>query len=181
MPPSTVQRSDSKTSSERAKEAWKGLEGKTSVMWDDFCDNLEDDDSPEWLRWFSLNVLRRLSIEAPVVVSFVLACTVMHFVVSPFLPHGSIFLGVDDFFSPFNPMHYLRQITHIFMHEDHDGWKAQHLRNNMTYVPVWSWKVSLLLVCVMLNVMSIWNEDLTFYLFVRISLLLLCRFIPFGL
>jgi membrane associated rhomboid family serine protease len=130
----TATKSTLKSSSERAKQAWDKLEGKTYAMWDDFCDNLEDDDSPEWLQWISLNILRRLSVEAPVVVAFVFACTFMHFVVSPFLPHGSIFLGVDDFFAPMNPMHYVRQISHIFMHEDHDGWKSQHLRNNMTHM-----------------------------------------------
>jgi len=96
-------------------------------LWDDFCDNLEASGN-EQVEWISKHFLRRLSIEAPVVVAFVFACTIMH-VISFVLPHGSIFLGVDDFFDYTNPMHYIRQFTHVFMH---DG--IPHLRNNMTHM-----------------------------------------------
>ena len=103
------------------------LSGRMYEAWDDFCDKLEGSEN-ETIQWLSKNLLRRLSVEAPVVVTFVFLCTLMH-LVSFVLPHGSIFLGVDDFFDPTNPMHYIRQITHIFMH---DG--LPHLRNNMTHM-----------------------------------------------
>ena len=103
------------------------LSGHMYEAWDDFCDRLEEMDN-EQVQWISKNFLRRLSVEAPVVVTFVFFCTVMH-LISFLLPHGSIFLGVDDFFDFTNPMHYIRQFTHIFMH---DGWA--HLRNNMTHM-----------------------------------------------
>jgi len=103
------------------------LSGSMYEAWDDFCDKLEASDN-ETLQWISLHFLRRLSVEAPVVVTFVFLCTLMH-LISFILPHGSIFLGVDDFFDATNPMHYIRQFTHIFMH---DG--LPHLRNNMTHM-----------------------------------------------
>ena len=103
------------------------LSGKMYEAWDEVCDKLEASDN-EQIQWISKNFLRRLSVEAPVVVVFVFLCSFMH-LISPLLPHGSIFLGVDDFFDPTSPMHYIRQFTHIFMH---DG--IPHLRNNMTHM-----------------------------------------------
>ena len=106
------------------------LSGRMYDAWDDFCDKLEEGETPESSTkcWISQKILRRLSVEAPVVVTFVFLCSFMH-AISFALPGGSIFLGVDDFFEPTNPMHYLRQMTHIFMH---DG--IPHLRNNMTHM-----------------------------------------------
>lgn len=118
------------TAGNKLDDSLDRLSGRMYEAWDDFCDNLEEADKNETIQWISKNVLRRLSVEAPVVVTFVFFCTLMHLIsLTGILPHGSIFLGVDDFFEPTNPMHYIRQFTHIFMH---DGW--QHLRNNMTHM-----------------------------------------------
>ena len=84
--------------------------------WDDVCDAIESIDI-DGVQWFSKNFLRRLSIEAPVVVGFVFACCFLHLLNMTIMPGISMWFGVDDFFHITNPVHYMRQFTHIFAHD----------------------------------------------------------------
>jgi len=96
--------------------------------WENLCDSIEKTDN-ETIRWISQHFLRRLSIEAPVVVGFVFLCVVLHLLNMTILPGVSKFLGIDDYFTLWSPMQYVRMITHIF---GHDG--IPHLRGNMTNI-----------------------------------------------
>mmetsp|Transcript_14262 Transcript_14262/g.20878 ORF Transcript_14262/g.20878 Transcript_14262/m.20878 type:complete len:272 (+) Transcript_14262:118-933(+) len=98
-----------------------------SEAWDDVCDKLEDDDG--LLKWLSENLLRRLTIEAPVVVGFCILCVSLHILNITVLPGVSKFFGVDDYVSLKNPMQYIRLFSHIL---GHDG--LEHLRGNMTHI-----------------------------------------------
>jgi membrane associated rhomboid family serine protease len=96
--------------------------------WDDFLDKLEKSEN-ENIVWFSKNGLRRVSVEAPVVVGFVFLCVCLHILNMTIMPGISFFLAIDDFVSLTNPMQYVRIFTHIF---GHDG--MSHLRGNMTHL-----------------------------------------------
>jgi membrane associated rhomboid family serine protease len=96
--------------------------------WDSMCDKLEESDNPHVVS-FSRNFLRRLSVEAPVVVGFVSMCVLLHLLNITILPGISFFFGVDDFFSFTNPLQYIRLLTHIF---GHDG--MAHLRGNISHL-----------------------------------------------
>lgn len=100
-----------------------------SEVWDDFCDKLEAGDN-EKLKWLSKTILRRLSIEAPIVVGFAFICIVLHLLNMTILPGVSVFLGVKGrSLSLASPLQYIRLFTHIF---GHDG--LAHLRGNMTHI-----------------------------------------------
>src|SRR3569832_1984570 len=89
--------------------------------WDAVCDWIEGNGG-ESGRWFSQKFLRKISIEAPVIVAFCFICVVVHM----FSFTGvNKFLAVDDYFSPLNPLQYLRLFTHIFAHSS-----VAHLRGN---------------------------------------------------
>ncbi len=96
--------------------------------WDALLTKLERHDH-ELLRWVTIHFLRKLSIEAPVVVSFVFACVFLHLFNMTIAPGISRWLGVRDAFDIFHPMQYVRLITHIFGHEN-----MSHLRGNMTHI-----------------------------------------------
>lgn len=71
-------------------------------------------------------ILRRLTIEAPVVVGFCFACVLLEILNRTILPGISFQLGVDDHFKPYSVMQYVRLLSHIFAH---DG--IPHLKGNM--------------------------------------------------
>jgi membrane associated rhomboid family serine protease len=96
--------------------------------WDGFLDKLEESDN-ENIVWFSKNGLRRVSVEAPVVVGFVFLCVFLQMLNMTIMPGLSFFLAIDDFVSLTSPMQYVRMFTHIF---GHDG--MAHLRGNMTHL-----------------------------------------------
>lgn len=97
---------------------------KVEDQWDKICDRVE-----EWGdagKWVSRNVLRRLSIEAPVVVCFVFLCCLVHVLNVTIMPGISAYFGVRDTFQPYSFMQYPRLVTHVFAHDGN-----QHLKGNM--------------------------------------------------
>lgn len=95
--------------------------------WDAALKVLEASSNPH-VQWITQAFLRKLSIEAPVIISFVFICVILH-LFNCFLPSLSRWLGIRDAFHPFQPMQYLRLVTHIFGHEN-----MAHLRGNMTHI-----------------------------------------------
>ena len=96
--------------------------------WDEFLDQLEESPNDS-IKWISRNFLRRISMEAPIVVTFVFLCVVLHVLNMTLLPGISFFFGIDDTFQWSNPLQYVRFITHIFGHTG-----MGHLRGNMTNI-----------------------------------------------
>jgi membrane associated rhomboid family serine protease len=96
--------------------------------WDETLKKLEGQENKH-VKWITANFLRKLSVEAPVIVSYVFACVFLHILNITIAPGISRWLGVRDAFSPFQPMQYLRLVTHIFGHEN-----MAHLRGNMTHI-----------------------------------------------
>ena len=98
--------------------------------WDELLDRIEADENKNLnLKWLSKNVLRRLSIEAPIIIGFTLICIILHLLNMTVLPGVSRYLGVRDRLELTSPMQYVRMLTHIFGHEN-----IAHLRRNMTNV-----------------------------------------------
>ncbi len=67
---------------------------KVEDQWDKICDRME-----EWGdvgKWVSRNVLRRLSIEAPVAVCFVFLCCLVHVLNVTIMPGISAYFGVRE-------------------------------------------------------------------------------------
>jgi GlpG protein len=93
--------------------------------WDSFLDFFEESGGPVG-RAISVNLLRRLTIEAPVVVGFCFACVIIHILNDTVMPGVSFSMGVDDTFSGFSLLQYVRLLSHIFAH---DG--INHLKGNM--------------------------------------------------
>jgi membrane associated rhomboid family serine protease len=98
------------------------------LRWDAALKTLETHEN-EQVQWITANFLRKLSVESPVVISYVFACVFLHFLNMTIAPGISRWLGVLDTFHPFQPMQYVRLITHIFGHEN-----MAHLRGNMTHI-----------------------------------------------
>lgn len=96
--------------------------------WDAVLKKLEQHENKH-VKWITAHFLRKLSVEAPVIVCFVFACVFLHFLNITIAPGISRWLGVKDAFYPFQPMQYLRLVTHIFGHEN-----MYHLRSNMTNI-----------------------------------------------
>lgn len=101
------------------------IDAKVAARWDAFLDFLEESGGPIG-KTISINFLRRLTIEAPVVVGFCFACVIIHILNDTILYGVSFTLGVDDTFQPFNWLQYVRLVSHIFAH---DG--IGHLKGNM--------------------------------------------------
>ena len=97
--------------------------------WDAILTKLESREDSENIQWITKNLLRKLSMEAPVVLVFVLACVFLHMLNVTILLGVSRWLGVRDAFHLLQPMQYIRLITHIFGHEN-----MAHLRGNMTNI-----------------------------------------------
>jgi len=93
--------------------------------WDGFLDWMEA--SGPVGKSISLNFLRRLTIEAPVVIGFCFSCVAIHILNDTVWPKLSFSLGIDDHFQPFSLMQYVRLLSHVFAH---DG--LQHIKGNMT-------------------------------------------------
>lgn len=96
--------------------------------WDSVLKKLEAHEN-EHVKWITSNFLRKLSVEAPVIISFVFACVFLHILNITIAPGISRWLGIRDAFHPFQPMQYVRLFTHIFGHEN-----LHHLRGNMTHI-----------------------------------------------
>lgn len=94
-------------------------------QWDKVCNKVESGGGSTG-KWLSRNILRRLSIEAPVVVGFATLCVLVHLLNMTLIPGLSAFLGVRDRFNAFSFLQYVRLVSHIFAH---DG--LPHLKGNM--------------------------------------------------
>ena len=118
----------SKEQKERAQK--QGLWSDTVLeAWDALLDKLEASENPKVV-WISQHFLRRLSIEAPVVIGFVTACILLHILNCTILPGISMGLfAVDDFINLTNPLMYVRFVTHIFGHSS-----LGHLKGNVTHL-----------------------------------------------
>lgn len=102
----------------------ESLSEKVEEQWDKICDKVEGcGDSGKWI---SQNVLRRLSIEAPVVVGFAFLCCLLHLLNVSIMPGISAYFAVRDTFQPYSFMQYVRFVTHILGHGSN-----QHLKGNM--------------------------------------------------
>lgn len=83
----------------------------------------------EHVQWITVHFLRKISVESPIIISYVFACVVLHLLNMTIAPGISRWLGVEDTFHPFRPLQYVRLVTHIFGHEN-----MAHLRGNMTHI-----------------------------------------------
>jgi membrane associated rhomboid family serine protease len=113
---------------EQFHKAVSQVSNKAKESWDSFCTSLEASDN-ERLVWFSKNILRCITIEAPVICGYCVICVVVHLLSSTILPGFSLFLGFDDFFTVSNPIHYFRVFSQLFAHSS-----MSHLKGNMTYL-----------------------------------------------
>lgn len=113
---------------EQFNETVSQVTSQAEKSWDSFCTSLEKSEN-ERLVWFSKNILRHITIEAPVIVGYCVICVVIHLLSSTILPGFSIFLGFDSHFNMRNPLHYFRLFSQVFAHSS-----MSHLKGNMTYL-----------------------------------------------
>lgn len=95
-----------------------------SQPWDECCDWIEANGGSVG-RWISLNVLRRLSVNAPVLLGFCTLCTVIHIVQVLFWENCGRVLGVHDTWR-FSFLQLTSLFTHVLAHVDY-----RHLKGNM--------------------------------------------------
>lgn len=72
------------------------------------------------------NVLRRLVVNAPVILGFTVACIILHIITACFWGEAARYFGCPDTFKPSKPMAYVRLVTHVFGHSGYG-----HLKGNM--------------------------------------------------
>jgi membrane associated rhomboid family serine protease len=99
------------------------------VIWIQSCGRIE-----KWGplgQFISINILRRISVNAPTVLEFVLLCSLIQLADSTVFAGFSRFLAVeDDFLNRMsNPFAYMRLFTHIVAHSSFD-----HLKGKMMYL-----------------------------------------------
>jgi GlpG protein len=114
--------------SARAEEEWNKVSAKTGEQWDLFCDWVESN-LGKFGSFLSNHLLRRLTVEAPVVILFVATCVLIHVLNVNFLPGLNRFLAVRDAFQFTSVMQYPRLVTHTFAH---DG--LEHLKGNLVLI-----------------------------------------------
>ena len=91
-------------------QEWKD---KSSDAWIEFCRFIETKGGPSG-EFVSRNFLKRIVVNAPVLLGFVLTCTILHTITVLIYPDLAKILGVDDHFSEFwNPFSYLSFVTHV--------------------------------------------------------------------
>lgn len=98
--------------------------------WDDLCDWLEQGKQPDYVRWISLSVLRRITVEAPVVITFCFLCVVVHVLQKVVWTGLNTFLAVPHTFRLLSVMQVPRLFTHVIAH---DG-SISHIKNNMVHL-----------------------------------------------
>lgn len=108
----------SSTSTAYVEEYW-------TEQWDEFCDKVEATGSAG--TFVSKHFLRRLTINAPVILVFVLACSVIYCFTATI--GGQRVLGVHDTWDAFRPLQYSSLFTHIFAHSS-----LSHLRGNVSHL-----------------------------------------------
>jgi membrane associated rhomboid family serine protease len=112
--------------SSRVEEELDKISDGVEKQWDRCCDYIEEHGGDVG-RWISINLLRRLTVEAPVVICFSLVCVMVHILNVTILPGLNRFLAVQDTFSMFSFMQYPRLITHVFAHDS----QINHIKGNM--------------------------------------------------
>lgn len=114
-----------KSEAVRLKEIGGKISHEMEEQWDNFCDCVERlGGSPG--EALSNYFLRRLTIEAPVVIAFCFTCVLVHILAVTIMPGLNTFLAILDTFHPFSMMQYPTLLTHIFAHAD-----VPHLKGNM--------------------------------------------------
>jgi membrane associated rhomboid family serine protease len=123
--PTTSSSGSAAVKSDEFDNIFEQVEDWSADQWQDVCKWVADIGPVG--AWISNNILRRLTIEAPVVLSFVTLCTVLFFC----LPSSSgRWLGVHDTWNSSRiPWQYTSLLTHIAAHVD-----MGHLRGNMTHL-----------------------------------------------
>lgn len=113
-----------KPPSKSVSDHWDTVADQVEEGWDDFCDwfaSLNDASA-----WTTKHFLRRLTVEAPVVICFCLLCVVVHILAYTILPGLPHFLAVQDTFQPFSVMQYPRLVMHVFAHSG-----LAHIKGNL--------------------------------------------------
>ncbi|KAL3906388.1 MAG: hypothetical protein SGILL_009289 [Bacillariaceae sp.] len=113
-------------SASSVEDAVQNMSQQVQEKWYALCDKLEESDN-EKVVWISKNVMRHLTVEAPVVVSFCLLCITIHILNLTVMRGISFQMGVDSEMDPWNLLQYVRFFTHILAHES-----IAHLKGNMT-------------------------------------------------
>jgi len=108
-------------------ERWDTVADQVEARWDDLCDWIAaQGDAPKLI---ADHFLRRLTVEAPVVISFCFLNVLIHILAYTVMPGLNHFLAVQDTLQLTSFMQYPRLITHIFAH---DG--LAHIKGNMTHL-----------------------------------------------
>ena len=94
-------------------------------QWDELCDKIEATGGIG--ESISKRFLRRLTVNAPVILLFVTACSIIYCFTATI--GGERILGVHDTWNTFRPLQYTSLITHIFAHSS-----LNHLRGNVTHL-----------------------------------------------
>lgn len=102
---------------------------KSSQIWIEFCRYVETKGGPTG-EFISRNFLKRIVVNAPVLLGFVILCTIEKIITSFIYSDFNKILGVDDKFTEWwNPFSYLSFLTHVIAHGDWD-----HLKGNMVHL-----------------------------------------------
>ncbi|GAX20949.1 hypothetical protein FisN_1Lh390 [Fistulifera solaris] len=107
-------------------EAIDDVEEYWETKWEAFCDKVAT--SGTLGKKFADHVLRKLTVTAPVILSFVLVCTLLHFI-GGWSQSVQRMLAVHDTWKTSRLLQYTSLVTHIFVHSSFG-----HLRGNMTHL-----------------------------------------------
>jgi membrane associated rhomboid family serine protease len=107
------------TTSSQREETW-------SQEWKEICDKIAK--SGPAGSFVANHILRRITINAPVVLLFVAICVVLH-IMTGWFPGMFRILGVLDTWDGSRLLQYTSLFTHIFAHSDYN-----HLKGNMTHL-----------------------------------------------
>jgi GlpG protein len=108
------------------EDAVQTMSQQMQEKWNALCDSLEEHDNDK-IVWVSKNILRHLTVEAPVIVAYCLLCITIHILNLTVLRGISFQMGVDSEMDPWNLLQYIRFLTHILAHDS-----IGHLKGNMT-------------------------------------------------
>lgn len=116
---------------DRADSLVDAVEDRVEYYWDYLCDMLEDADlMPRPVIWFSQHVLRRLTVEAPVMILFCFVCVVVHVLQQTVWSNLNRFLAVQDRVDFTNAMQIPSLFTHVIAH---DG-SLNHIKGNLVHL-----------------------------------------------
>uniref|UniRef100_A0A7S1UVM5 Peptidase S54 rhomboid domain-containing protein n=1 Tax=Grammatophora oceanica TaxID=210454 RepID=A0A7S1UVM5_9STRA len=111
-----------KDESESSAAASQSLKDMSGEMWGEFCDWV--DKQGEVGSIIADNVLRRVGVDAPVMLTFVCIITFIHALDYCTLHNLAFILAVPDYFSWYNPLAYIRLFSHVFVHSNYAHLKA---------------------------------------------------------